>query len=119
MVFAQEISFLHEADQPVAIVAPTAVYIETVDIRHVVTQVWGTAPMTTPIPAATVPQVKSKCPVNPISGRLQATPFCGRGLFTTPLISRDLTGLFSEFKRHSIPLNVVYIYKKKQFGTYK
>ena len=50
---------------------------------------------------------------NPISGRLLATPISGRGLFRTPpLISRDLTGRFSKFKRHSIPLNVIYILKK-------
>ena len=57
--------------------------------------------------------------LNPISGRLLATPISGRGLFRTPLISRDLTGRFSKFKRHSIPLNVIYISKKYKSEKYK
>ena len=51
--------------------------------------------------------------INPISGRLLATPISGRGLLATPLISRDLKGRFLKFKRHSIPLNVIYILKKE------
>ena len=41
------------------------------------------------------------------------------GLFTTPSISRDLTVRFSQFKRYSIPLNVIYISKKENFEQYK
>ena len=35
------------------------------------------------------------------------------GLFRPSLTSRDVTGRFSKFKRHSIPLNVIYISKMK------
>ena len=53
--------------------------------------------------------------LNPISGRLLATPISGRGgCWGPPLISRDLTGRFSKFKRHSIPFNVIYISKKRK-----
>ena len=53
------------------------------------------------------------CSINPISGRLLATPISGRGSFRTPLRSRVLTGRFLKFKRHSIRLNMIYIKKKK------
>ena len=55
--------------------------------------------------------------INPISGRLLATPNSGKGggLFRTPpLISPVLTGRFLQFKRHSFHLNMIYMYKKNQ-----
>ena len=36
------------------------------------------------------------------------------GCLEPPLISRDLADRFSKFKRHSIPLNVIYISKKNK-----
>ena len=56
--------------------------------------------------------------VNPISGRLLATPISGRGgggCLGPPLISPVLTGRFLKFKRHSFRLNMIYISKKRNF----
>ena len=56
--------------------------------------------------------------LNPISGRLLATPISGKGgLFRTPLISPVLTGRFLKLKRHSFRLNMIYISKKRNFGN--
>ena len=51
---------------------------------------------------------------NLISDRLLSTPISVRGAVHDPpwyLESRDLTDRLSKFKRHSIPLNVIYISK--------
>ena len=56
--------------------------------------------------------------LNPISGRLLATPISGKGgLFRTPppLRSPVLTGRFLKFKRHSFHLSMIYISKKRKF----
>ena len=52
--------------------------------------------------------------VNPIRGRLLATPISGKGgLFRTPLdISGSYRSIFFKFKRHSFRLNMIYISKK-------
>ena len=54
--------------------------------------------------------------LNPISGRLLATPISGKGggLFRTPLEISGSNGRFLKFKRHSFRLNMIYIYKKNQ-----
>ena len=57
--------------------------------------------------------------VNPISGRLLATPISGKGgCLGPPLISPVLTGRFLKFKRHSFRLNMIYISRKKKFQKF-
>ena len=52
--------------------------------------------------------------INPISGRLLATPISGKGgCLGPPLMSPVLTGRFLKFKRHSFRLNMIYISKKR------
>ena len=72
---------------------------------------------TTPIPVPLTKKIPCELEqINPISGRLLATPISGReggGLFRTPLISPVLTGRFLKFKRHSFRLNMIYISKKR------
>ena len=54
--------------------------------------------------------------LNPISGRLLATPISGRGgCLGPPLISPVISGRFLKFKRHSFRLNMIYISKKTKF----
>ena len=54
--------------------------------------------------------------LNPISGRLLATPISGRGgCLGPPLISPVLTGRFLKFKWYSFRLNMIYISKKINF----
>ena len=43
----------------------------------------------------------------------------GGAVYDPRLISRDLTDRFSKCKRHSIPLNVICMYKKYKFEKYK
>ena len=63
---------------------------------------------------------KHSIDLNPISGRLLATPISGRGggCLGPPLISPVLTGRFLKFKRHSFRLNMIYISKKKKFQKF-
>ena len=59
-------------------------------------------------------KVAEKMGVNPVSGRLLATPISGRGgCLGPPLISPVLTGRFFKFKLHSFCLNMIYISKKE------
>ena len=54
--------------------------------------------------------------VNPLvaGSCLLATLLVTGALFTTPLISRDLTDRFSKYKRHSITLSMVCISTKEK-----
>ena len=56
-----------------------------------------------------------RCILNPISGRLLATPISGRRdvCLGPPLRSPVLTGRFLKLKRHSFRLNMIYISKKR------
>ena len=57
--------------------------------------------------------------INPISGRLLATPISGKGgCLGPPLISPVLTGRFLKLKRRSFRLNMIYISKKKKFQKF-
>ena len=72
---------------------------------------WGGGAFKRPPPPQQAVEIQrpSRARVNPISGRLLATPISGRGgCLGPPLISPVLTGRFLKFKRHSFRLNMIF-----------